>query len=65
MVRIINQKKITQKKSMKTHPRNQSQLTAAEVTDDLEKSRSASLNFLFRLSALLLAVVFLKNSNHI
>lgn len=34
-------------------------LTAADVTDDLEKRRSASLNFLFRLSALLF--VFLKS----
>ena len=34
--------------------------TAAEVTDDFENSRSASLNFLFRLSALLF--VFLQQT---
>lgn len=39
-----------------------STLTAAEVTDDLENSRSASLNFLFRLSALLVAGVFLQKN---
>lgn len=32
-------------------------LTAADVTEDLEKRRSASLNFLFRLSALLFVVL--------
>ena len=37
------------------------QLTAAEVTDDFENKRSASLNFLFLLSALLF--VFLKETN--
>ena len=38
-------------------------LTAAEVTDDLENNLSASLNFLFLLSALLF--VFLKNKQNI
>ena len=38
-------------------------LTAADVTDDLENNLSASLNFLFLLSALLF--VFLKNKQNI